>query len=501
MSLSTAFNIISSSFSANAAQTAVVAGNISNASTTGYSREAANVVTTFGGGAEVASITRAANAALTEQATSATSQAAAQQAIANGLATLAATVDDSASATSASGSLQNGNSPYAMLSNLQNALTTYQAAPIPHLGGRRGRRGRQDADQFSEFRRRHGAIRAGAGGSEDGLVGRHDQRAAHAIHQREQRCRLRPRDRRAVSRARRTSENSIVSQLSKEIGVSTVTAGNGSMSIYTDSGATLFQDLPRSVTFHASATLPDGTSGAAVYVDGAAVTGANATMPIQSGALAGYATLRDTLAPQYGAQLDQIAGGLINAFAESDQSNPPTQPSLPGLFTAAGLTSLPSMTAATGLASSIEVNANADPSQGGNVTRIRDGGISAPGNSAYLYNTSGAASYTTRIQSLASSLDATQSFDVSAGLGGSAGLKDYANASVSWVQSENQQASTATDYQSALATQASSALSNATGVNLDQEMTAMLSLENSYAASAKLLTTVTTMFSALINAA
>ncbi len=304
-----------------------------------------------------------------------------------------------------------------------------------------------------------------------------------------------------MSRAPQDKRDSIVSQLSKEIGVSTVTAGNGSMSIYTDSGATLFQDLPRSVTFHASATLPDGTSGAAVYVDGAAVTGANATMPIQSGALAGYATLRDTLAPQYGAQLDQIAGGLINAFAESDQSNPPTQPSLPGLFTAAGLTSLPSMTAATGLASSIEVNANADPSQGGNVTRIRDGGISAPGNSAYLYNTSGAASYTTRIQSLASSLDATQSFDVSAGLGGSAGLKDYANASVSWVQSENQQASNATDYQSALATQASSALSNATGVNLDQEMTAMLSLENSYAASAKLLTTVTTMFSALINAA
>ena len=54
--------------------------------------------------------------------------------------------------------------------------------------------------------------------------------------------------------------------------------------------------------------------------------------PIQSGALAGYAELRDTIAPQYQAQLDQIAGGLINAFAESDQPGADT-PTAPGLFT------------------------------------------------------------------------------------------------------------------------------------------------------------------------
>jgi flagellar hook-associated protein 1 FlgK len=44
-------------------------------------------------------------------------------------------------------------------------------------------------------------------------------------------------------------------------------------------------------------------------------------------------------------------------------------------------------------------------------------------------------------------------------------------------------------------------LSNATGVNLDAEMTNMLNLENSYASSAKLLTTVNSMFSALLDAA
>ena len=255
------------------------------------------------------------------------------------------------------------------------------------------------------------------------------------------------------------------------------------------------------MSFTPTPTLVDGANGAPVTVDGVPITGANSPMPIQSGALAGYAALRDTVAPEYQAQLDQIAGGLINAFAESDQSATPTLPSLPGLLTTPGATSLPSMSATTGLAAAIEVNPNVDPSQGGNPNLLRDGGISDPGNPAYTYNTTGAASYTGRIQELIGEITATQSFDPSAGLDSSSSLADYANASVSWLQAENQQASDASSYQNALATQATSALSNATGVNLDAEMTNMLNLENSYASSAKLLTTVTSMFSALLQAA
>ena len=102
-------------------------------------------------------------------------------------------------------------------------------------------------------------------------------------------------------------------------------------------------------------------------VDGVPITGASSPMAIQSGALAGLANLRDTVAPEYQAQLDQIAGGLVNAFAESDQSAKPGLPSLPGLFTYSGATGLPTTTAMTGLAASIEVNPAVDPSQGGDV--------------------------------------------------------------------------------------------------------------------------------------
>ena len=129
MSLSTAFNIITSSFAANAAQTAVVSNNIANVNTTGYSKEVANLVANSYGGVDVASVTRLANAALTEQVSTSTSQAASQQAIANGLSTLAATVNDSSATSSTSGATQNGASPSAMLANLQTALTTYEDSP------------------------------------------------------------------------------------------------------------------------------------------------------------------------------------------------------------------------------------------------------------------------------------------------------------------------------------------------------------------------------------
>ena len=77
----------------------------------------------------MASIIREANSALLDQVNSSTSESASQSAISAGLATLAQTVSDSATATSASGATQSGASPSAMLANLQSALSTYAADP------------------------------------------------------------------------------------------------------------------------------------------------------------------------------------------------------------------------------------------------------------------------------------------------------------------------------------------------------------------------------------
>ena len=498
MNLSAAFSLINSAFATNAAQSAVIARNVANVSVAGYSREAANLVTNGLGGAEVQSVTRVANAALSDQALTATSAAASEQAISDGLSTLAQTVNDSASSSSVSGADANGRSPSAMLANLQNALQTYEASPEDRSLGQAVVTAADNlassltsaSTTVEQVREAADTKMASAVAQINSLLGEFQSANAQVV------AGLHTNANVADAEDQR---DQILTQLAQQVGVSTTTDANGSTSIYTDSGVTLFQDTPRSLTFAATSSLPAGASGAPVLVDGVPITGPSSPMAIQSGALAGLAALRDNVAPQYQAQLDQIAGGLIQAFSESDQSATPSQPDLPGLFTVPGATGVPSLSSATGLAVAIEVNPNVDPSQGGNINLLRDGGIASNGAAPYVYNSTGAASYTGRIQMLIDGMGAVQSFDPTAGLGASSSLSSYANASVSWLQSQNQQASNQANYQQALASQATSALSNATGVNLDQELNNMLNIENSYQTTAKLLTTANTMFQALLN--
>jgi len=498
MTLSSAFSIINSAFASNAAQSAIISSNISNANTPGYAREIANVLTNSYGGSDVASVTREANSALLEQVNASTSQAASAQALANGLTTLAQTVSDSASSSSTSGSTQNGNSPSAMLANLQDALTTYEASPSDASAGQAVVTAASDlasslnsgAATVQQVREQADSGMASAVSTINSLLNQFSQVDGTIVSGLATGAN--------VSSAEDTRDT-ILTQLSQQIGISAVANPNGSTSIYTDSGVTLYQSgVVNALSFTPTATYTASTTGNAVTVDGVAITGASSPMPIQSGALAGLTDLRDTVAPEYQAQLDQLAGGLVNAFAESDQSTTtPGLPSLPGLFTYSGATSLPATTDMTGLAASIEVNPAVDPSQGGDVSLLQNGGING---SNYTYNTTDSAGYTGRIQQMIGATTATQSFDPSAGLGSSDSLSDYANASVSWLQAQNQQASNQADYQNSLVTQATGALSNATGVSLDTEMTNMLNIENTYTTTAKLLTTVNDMFSSLLAA-
>jgi flagellar hook-associated protein 1 FlgK len=509
MSLSSAFNIINTSFNANASQTAVISQNISNASATGYTLKTANLATNAYGGVEVSSITRATNVALQEQMLAATSTAAQQAALANGLTQLSATVSDSASTSGASSTTTaSGQSPAALLAGLQTALQNYEASPsnatvaqsVVSAASALTNSLNSATTTVQQVRSQADADMATSVATINSLLSQY-QTVNNTIVSGLQSG--------ADVTDAEDSRDNILSQLSQQIGISTVTNANGSESIYTDSGVTLFQTTARSVTFTPTPTLTAGATGNAVMVDGVPITGSSSPMAIQSGALAGLATLRDTTAPQYQSQLDQIASGLINAFAETNQTSPSTPNPLPGLFTDSSGT-VPTNTVSppaaagvpAGLAGQISVNASVDPSQGGNANLLRDGGIAnaESGTTDYTYNSSGGASYTTRIQQMISQISASQSFNPSAGAGSSDSLTNYAAASVSWVQGQYQQASEQASSSSALATSASQTLSSATGVNLDDETSQMLSLENSYQTTAKLLTTVNNMFASLLNA-
>jgi flagellar hook-associated protein 1 len=183
-------------------------------------------------------------------------------------------------------------------------------------------------------------------------------------------------------------------------------------------------------------------------------------MPSASGNLAGLATVRDDIAVTYQAQLDNIANGLISS---------------------------------TGLAGQITVNPSVYPSQGG-----EPGGIS--GNPAYVYNTTAGTSYQGRLSQLLTNLSSASSFSAAGGIAVNATLDGYATASAGWLEAQRSNAASHSSYQSTLLSTATTALSNATGVNLDTEMSKMLDLENSYSATAKLLSTIDGMFGILLTA-
>ncbi|HUI21606.1 MAG TPA: flagellar hook-associated protein FlgK [Methylocella sp.] len=489
MSLSSAALIAQSGLNTITAESSVLSRNITGASDTSiYSLKTANVITTPYG-SQVASITRATNQAVFASMLSATSANATQTALSSGLATLNQTIGDISGSSSSS---SNSNSPATLLSNFTNALQSYEASP-------------SDASLASAAVSAATTLAQGLNGAATTVAQVREQADAgiaasvqtiNSLLTQFQSVNTQIVNGTAtgsdVTDAQDTRDN-ILNQLAQQIGVTTIASANGSTSIYTDSGVTLFQGgVARSVTFTPTNAYTPATTGNAVYVDGVPITGPSATMPITSGTLAGLASLRDNVSVTYQAQLDGIAGGLISAFAESPQIG--TGPNLPGLFTTPGATSLPITT--TGLASQITVNASVDPTQGGNPSLLRDGGIS--GNPNYVYNTAGNSSYQGRLSQLLNNLSTAQTFSPAGDITTSANLSDYASASVSWLEAQVSNVSSQSSYQSTLLNTATTALSNSTGVNLDNQMSQMLDLENSYSATAKLISTIDNMFTTLL---
>lgn len=487
MTLSAALNIARSGLAVASAQTAIISRNVANAHDPYYTRKSAELSTLLGGGAAVVGYSRVSDRSLLDKLLDASGSAAAKQALLGGLESLNATVGDPSDEMS----------PAAMLGKFYAALQLYESGPNDLLRARDAARAaadlattlnsatatvqgvRQDADaEMSASVDRINSLLAQFKIANDAVVKGHGT-AADITEYLDQR-------------------DKILRQLSEEIGIRTVTGPQNDISIYTDSGVTLFETDARTVSFERTVSYSAGTVGKAVFVDGVAVTGASAGMAVRSGKLVGLSQLRDTIAVTYQAQLDEIARGLIEAFGESDQSAPPSLPDATGLFVYSGSPAVPpSGTVIAGLAGDIRINPLADPAHGGNPSLIRDGGFAG---AAYVYNGSGAAGFSDRIAQLVDALDASRNFDPASRLQGSATLASFSSSSAGWLQASRRTASEAADYQSALATRATDALQRKTGVNIDEEMTIMLDLEKAYQASSKLITVIDSMFGALLNA-
>ncbi len=487
MGLTAAIQTAQSALRTTSAQTAVTSRNVAGANDPSYSRKIALVTTSMDGGAQTVAIRRAADKALLENMIEATSRASAQQALGDGLTMLQQIVGDPA----------DDRSPAALLGALNDSIQIYSTMPSD-LSLAQGvlMKAQSLAGALNDATRTIEDVRRNA-----------DKDIASAV---DELNRLLV-DFEAANEAvvigthaglditdELDTRDKILSKVSELIGVRSVSRGANDVALYTDSGVTLFDGAARAVTFQPTPGIAAGLSGNAVLVDGVPVTGSSATMPITSGKLRGLAALRDEATATVQSQLDELARGLIEAFAESDQSVPAALPDRPGLFTYPGAPAMPGAALVPGLAGTIAVNANVDPAKGGSLARLRDGGISDPGNPAYVYNPTGAAGFPDRLGEMLGELQASRGFDPAAGLGSDAALGSFATSSVGWLEAARQQAVGNAEYHTTLLVRASDALSHATGVNLDDEMSLLLELERSYQASAKLLASVDAMLASFI---
>ena len=485
MTISSSLSVALSGLSTSAEQLTVVSRNVARAGDEGATRKTANVITSESGGTRVASITRATNSALLEKVLGSTSDASAQKIIATSLDQLDQTVNDP----------ELDGSPSGLIGKLQTALQSFSAAPQDVTVARAAvaaakdlAQGLNDATKAVQNQRAQAdaAMLSSVNNINDLLAQFktvNDEVAAGTLHGADVTDSLDQRDQ-------------ILKSLSQEIGIRTTADSSNSMSIYTDSGVTLFNGTPRAVSFQTTTAYSATVTGNPVYVDGVPITGSSGSMLARSGNLVGYATVRDNLANSYQSQLDEIARGLVETFAETDPNSPPTLPALPGLFTYAGAPAMPaSGTLSSGIAATISVNPAVDSDVGGNAMSLRDGGMNGL---PYVSNFTGSSAYTERLLNLVDAMSATRNFDPAALANTSGSLADYAASSAAWLQAQRKTATAASDYKTTLQQRSTDALSQETGVNIDEEMTNMLQFERAYQASSRLMNAIDNVFQTLL---
>jgi flagellar hook-associated protein 1 FlgK len=484
MGLSTALNTATSIFSNTSSQMAVVSKNISNSGNADYSRRDATLTTTVNG-SKLNQTTRSEDTLLQRHNLTAQSALSAQNTLSDSLDQLQSAMGGNGYATS----------PSTYISKLESSLQSYSASPSNSTLAQsvvsdakdvanslnqastavqklRGEADENISQQVStlrslldQFQTVNDAVKAGTASNLD-VNDELDKR------------------------------DELLGKISEIVGVQTVERANKDIAIYTSDGTTLFEAKPRDIIFSSQPGYDASTTGNAVYIDGVPLKAGTGGNTSAMGSLQANLQVRDTIAPKFQAQLDEISRGLVTQFAEKDQTGSGLS-DMPGLFTWSGGTVPASGTVEPGISSSISVSTAVDVSQGGDAALLRDGGING---SSYVANTAGDAGYSTLLESLTTGLTDKISFDSNTDLNTSQSVSDYAAASIGWLEEYRSQASDSQDTKKAAASTAQQALQSVTGVSLDEELSKLLDLEQSYKASTKIVSTVDAMLQSLLQA-
>lgn len=469
MSLSTALSIAQNSLLNTQRQTGVVSRNISNAYNENYSRRTA-VLSSLAPGNRVAEIRRATDEALFSRNLTALSGWTAQSTIVEGLERLTLSVNG----------VDNASSPAMMLGKLQEAIQLYSSTPSNRTLGENAieaarnmvRSLNEGTSEIQKFRAEMDSQIA-TGVAELNTLLAQFQKVNDEI--------------KLASTSGREALDSydqrdeLLNRIAELVPISTISRANNDLMIVTADGMTLFESTPRPIKFEASPVFSADLEGKPILIDGVPLSKALGANTSGGGTLAALVQLRDDYADGLQTQLDEIARGLIKAFSEKDPDNDSSFSS--GLFIA--------VDASIDLGSIIAINPAATP------TTLRDGIVYDvnPGLPSERH-----ANFTDLLNGFTTAMDAHETF---VGADGTTSYKmslmTYSTGAISYLEDARKNADYGAETKSALLVRTAEALSNVTHVNVDEEMALMLELEQSYAASAKLLQMIDEMLKTLMN--
>jgi flagellar hook-associated protein 1 FlgK len=267
-----------------------------------------------------------------------------------------------------------------------------------------------------------------------------------------------------------------VNQVAQQIGITSYTRPNGEMVVLTTAGQTLVDGTAVSQFGYT----PAGTVAAGTPLSPVTLDGANVTSSITTGQIGALLQLRDTTLPNVTAELNQFTNNL---FGVTTQGNFNTTNSATNVTNDANHF-FANVNVGGGLdnAASIEVNP------------------SLTANPALLYNgTSGVDP--TIASTIATNLTANTNFAAAGNLTtpSTTTLSNYGAQIIGQAATASAAATQNNTFQSQLQTQMQNQLQSVTGVNLDQELGNLTIYQNAYGASAHVISTIQTMYDALMN--
>ncbi|MEM8741210.1 MAG: flagellar hook-associated protein FlgK [Pseudomonadota bacterium] len=254
---------------------------------------------------------------------------------------------------------------------------------------------------------------------------------------------------------------------------------NGEVALYTTGGTVLIDGAAQTLDFTASPivtadmTVASGALSEITINGQALVTGAGGGR-LDGGTLEAAFALRDYVGVEANAQLDALAGDLMQRLEAVD-----VDAGGAGLFTDGGAAYVAANEA--GLAGRLTINAAADPDQGGALFRLRDGlGAAAEG----------AAGDDTVLTALTDAVKAVAPAPAASGIAGNHSVAGLAGEVAAVLQGNAARAEQETGYRAGEQAARLTAELSVTAVDSDAELQRLLKIEQNYAANARVIETV-----------